>query len=102
MKVIEPGLQGQSFTLVQVQHKFIAEFQLPQSKKQALTELWDIKQRDGESTWEYNQRFKDAIGNLENPIHEDHQREWFIQGLLPLTHIPLTQQRITTLAEALE
>jgi hypothetical protein len=39
---------------------------------------------------------------LTNPIHKDHQREWFIQGLLPLTHIPLTQQRIATLVEALE
>jgi hypothetical protein len=39
---------------------------------------------------------------LENPIHEYHQREWFIQGFLPLTHIPLTQQRINSLGEALE
>jgi hypothetical protein len=43
-----------------------------------------------------------VIGKLANPIHEDHQREWFIQGLLPLTCIPLTQQRIATLGEALE
>jgi hypothetical protein len=64
--------------------------------------LREIKQRDNESAWEYNQIFKDVIGKLENPIHEDHQREWFIQGLLPLTRIPLTQQRITTLGEALE
>jgi hypothetical protein len=64
--------------------------------------LREIKQRYGESSWEYNQRFKDAIGKLENPIHEDHQQEWFIQGLLSLTQIPLTQQWITTLGEALE
>jgi hypothetical protein len=56
----------------------------------------------GNLTWEYNQRFKYVIGKLANPIHEDHQREWFIQGLLPLTQIPLTQQWITTLGESLE
>jgi hypothetical protein len=36
------------------------------------------KKIDGESPWEYNQIFKDVIGKLENPIHEYHQREWFI------------------------
>lgn len=93
MKSIEPGNpQGQPFPLPQVKQKFIAEFKLPQSKQQALFELREIKQRDG----------KYAIEKLANPIHEDHQREWFIQGLLPLTQIPLTQQRITTLGEALE
>jgi hypothetical protein len=35
-------------------------------------------------------------------IHKNHQREWFIQGLLPFTRIPLTQQGITTLGEALK
>jgi hypothetical protein len=65
MKTIEPGIQGQAFTLVQVRQRFIAEFWLPQSEKQALSELQEIKQRDGESAWEYNQRFKYAIGKLE-------------------------------------
>jgi hypothetical protein len=68
-----------------VKQRFIEKFWLPQSDQQDLSELWEIKQRDGESAWEYNQIFKDVIGKLENPIHEDHQREWFIQGLLPLT-----------------
>jgi hypothetical protein len=102
MKAIEPGLQGQAFTLGQVCLKFIAEFKLPQSEQQALSELWEIQQREGESSWEYNQKFKDAIGRLAHPIHEDHQREWYIQGLLPLTRIPLMQQWIATLTEALE
>jgi hypothetical protein len=39
---------------------------------------------------------------LAHPIHEENQREWYIQGLLPLTHIPLTQHWITTLTDALE
>jgi hypothetical protein len=105
MKAIEPGVpgvQGQAFTLDQVRTKFIAEFKLPQSEQQALSELHEIQQREGESAWEYSQKFKDAIGRLAHPIHEEHQREWYIQGFLPLTQIPLTQQWIATLTDALE
>jgi len=43
------------------------------------------------------QRLKDALSKLTNPIHETHVQEWYIQGLLPLTKIPLTQQKITSL-----
>jgi hypothetical protein len=85
MKDIEPGVQGNAFTLDQVHHKFIVEFKLPQSEQQALSELCEIQQREGESAWEYSQKFKDAIGRLAHPIHEYHQREWYIQGFLPLT-----------------
>jgi hypothetical protein len=97
MKTIEPrvpGLQGQVFTLGQVRTRFIAEFKLPQSEQQALSKLREIQQQEDESAWEYNHKFKDDIGRLTHPIHEDHQREWYIQGLLSLTWIPLTQQSI--------
>jgi hypothetical protein len=105
MNIIEPGvsgMQGQAFTLGQVRMKFIAEFKLPQSEQQALSELREIQQREGESSWEYNHKFKDAIGRLAHPIHEEHQREWYIQGLLLLTQIPLMQQWIATLKDTLE
>jgi hypothetical protein len=57
---------------------------------------------EGESAWKYNHKFKYAIRSLAHPIHEDHQREWYIQGLLPLKRINLTQQWIATLTDALE
>ena len=47
-------------------------------------------------------RFKDAIGKLSYLIDLNHQRDWFIKSLLPLTKTPLTQQRIETLQDALE
>ena len=105
MKTIEPGvpgMQGQVFTLGQVRMRFIVEFKLPQSEQQALSELHEIQQREGKSAWEYNQKFKDTIGRLAHPIHEGHQREWYIQGLFPLTWILLTQQRIAMLTTYLE
>jgi hypothetical protein len=86
MKAIDPGgSQGKEFTLGQVQTKFITEFKLPPSEQQALSKLRVIQQREGESSWEYSQKFKDVIGRLAHPIHEDHQRELYIQGLLPMT-----------------
>jgi len=39
---------------------------------------------------------------LTNLIHEYHQREWYIQGLLLLTKIPLTLQKTTIVVNALE
>jgi hypothetical protein len=105
MKAIDPEVprvQGQAFTLYQIQKKFIAEFNLPQSEQKRLSELRKIQQREGESTSKYSQKFKDAIGMLAHSIHEEHQREWYIQGFLPLKRIPLTQQWIATLIDALE
>jgi hypothetical protein len=49
MKSIEPGNpKGKPFPLPQVNFFFIVEFKLPQSKKQAILELWEIKKKDGE------------------------------------------------------
>jgi hypothetical protein len=57
--------QGKPFSLTQVKQEIYSKFWLPQSEQQALSELREIKQRDGESAWEYNQIFKDVIGKLE-------------------------------------
>ena len=47
-------------------------------------------------------RFKDVIGKLSYPIDPNHQRDWFIKALLPLTRTPLTQQKIDNLQDTLE
>jgi TPR repeat protein len=47
MKAIKTGVQWQAFTLGQFHLKFIVEFKFPQLEKQALSELRDIKQREG-------------------------------------------------------
>ena len=67
------------------------DFKLPQSEQQALSDLREIQLWEGESAWEYNQKFKDAIGRLAHPIYEEHQIEWYIHGFLPLTQIMLMQ-----------
>jgi len=67
-----------------------------------LSELWEIKHKEGGIAWELMKRFKDAIGKLSYTIYVIHQRDWFIKVLLPLTRTLLTQQKIGTLQDSLE
>ena len=83
--------------IADVKQDFFREFKLPQIDQQVLSELWEIKQREGETAWELMSRFKDAIGKLSYPIDPNHLRDWFIKALLPLTRTPLTQQKIDNL-----
>ena len=85
-----------------VKEEFVKEFKLPQTDQQGLFELWEIKQREGETAWDLMRRFKDVIGKLSYPIDRNNQRDWFIKAHLPLTRTPLTQQKIDTLQDALE
>lgn len=85
-----------------VKGDFIKELKLPQTDQQGLSKMWEIKQREGEATWDLIRRLKDAVSKLSYPIDPSHQRDWFIKALLPLTRTPLTQQRIDTLQDALE
>ena len=48
----------------------------------------------GEYTWDYAWSLIDVLTNHSFPMHDFHHKEWFIQGLLPLTKIPLSQQVI--------
>jgi hypothetical protein len=42
-------MQGQAFTLEKVRTRLITEFKLPQLEQQAMSELREIQQREGES-----------------------------------------------------
>ena len=65
--------------------EFVKEFKLPQTNRQVLPDLWEIKQREGEKASDVMTRFKDVIGKLSYPIDPNHQQDWFIKALLPLT-----------------
>jgi hypothetical protein len=71
MNDIEPRVQGKVFTLGQFVLRFILEFKLTQSDKQALSKLREIQQREGEYAWEYSKKFKDVIGRIAHQIHKD-------------------------------
>lgn len=92
----------QNLALDDVKRDFVKEFKLPQTDQQGLSEMWEIKQQEGETAWDLMRRFKDAVGKISYLIDPNHQRDWFIKALLSLTRTPLTQQKIETLQDALE
>ena len=54
MKLVDPQPPGATpLTLDWVKRFFILEFQLPQSERQGLTKLGDLKKIEGESAQEY-------------------------------------------------
>jgi hypothetical protein len=62
MEAIELGVQGQTFTLGQVRLRFITEFKLPQSKKHALSELWEFKKGKENIPRNTNRNLKMLLG----------------------------------------
>ena len=64
-----------NLAITDVKWDFVQEFKLPQTDQQVLSELWEIKQKEGETTWEMMCRFKDAIRKLNYPIDPNHQRD---------------------------
>jgi len=93
---------GQPKILNEIQMTLIVEFKKPKSESQCIIELKEIKQMNGESTWDFDQRFKVLMGQVSFEISDAQHKEWFIAALLPHIRVPLTQQRITSQEEALE
>jgi len=56
---------------------------------------------NGESTWEFDQRFKVLMGQLSFDISDAKHKEWFIATILPHIRVPLTQHKIATQEKAL-
>ena len=54
----------QNPTMADVKRDFIKEFKLPQTDQQRLLEMWEIKQREGDTGRDLMRRFKDVIGKL--------------------------------------
>ena len=94
--------QNQNPTIDDIKRCFVQEFKVPQIDQQGLSELQEIKKREGETAWELMQRFNNAISKLSYTLDPNHQWDWFIKALLPLTRMPLTQQKIGTLQDELE
>jgi hypothetical protein len=52
--------------------------------------------------WDYDQQFKIMLDRFRFHIQKIQHREWFIVGLLPHIHVPLTQQKVMTEAKFVE
>ena len=69
----------------------IKEFKNPKSESQCITELKEIQQRQGESVWDFDQRFKVLLDQVSFTIGPAQHKEWFIAALLPHIRTPLMQ-----------
>jgi len=93
---------GQPKTLAEIRMALIAEFKKTKSESQCIIELKEIKQMNGESTWDFDQQFKVLMGQVSFEISDAQHKEWFIAVLLPHIRVPLTQHNIKTQPNALE
>lgn len=87
---------GKIKTLNEIQMALTVEFKKSKSESECIIELKEIKKINGESTWDFDQRFKVLMGQVSFEISDVQHKEWFIVALLPHIRVPLTQQRITS------
>jgi hypothetical protein len=71
-------------------------FKKPKSESQCITELKEIKQLPHESVWDFDERFKTLLGQVNFEFPAQHHQEWFIAALLPHIQLPLMQQKVTS------
>ena len=55
-----------------------------------------------ESVWNFDQRFKTLLGQVNFAFPPQQHQGWFIVVLLPCIRLPLMQQKVTSQSEALE
>ena len=55
-----------------------------------------------ESVWDFDQRFKTLLGQVNFEFLVQQHQEWFIVVMLPHIRLPLMQQKVTSQSEALE
>ena len=52
--------------------------------------------------WDFDQRFKTLLGQVNFEFPAQQHQEWFIAALLPHIQLPLMQQKVTSQSKALE
>ena len=55
-----------------------------------------------ESVWDFDQRLKTLLGQVNFEFPAQQHQEWFITALLLHIRLPLMQQKVTSQSEALE
>ena len=83
-------------TIQEIKDELKKEFKKPKSKSQCITELKDIKQLPHESVWDFDQRFKTLLGQVNFEFPPQQHQEWFVATLLPHIRLPLMQQKVTS------
>ena len=82
--------------LVDVKAALNREFKKPKSESRCITELKEIKQKQTESVWEFDQKFKTMLDQVSFEIATQQHQEWFIVLLLPHIRLSLMQQKVAS------
>ena len=70
-------------TIKEIKHELKKEFKKPKSESQCITELKDNKQLPHESVWDFDQRFKTLLGQVNFEFPPQQHQEFFVTALLP-------------------
>jgi len=88
--------------IVEIQDTLNKEFSQPKSETQSIIEFKEIVMLPGETPWDLDQRLKSTIREANMTLTDAQHRAWFVASLTPHLRMALSQQKISTQAEALE
>ena len=88
--------------VVDIQTVLNKEFIRPKTKARSIVGFKEIAMKLGDTPWELDQKLKCKIREANMYLTDGQRCEWFVALLLPHLRIALSQQKITTEAEALE
>jgi len=78
------------------------EFSRPKSETQSIIGFKEIAMLPAETPWDLDQRLKGMICEANMNLMDGQHRTWFVASLTPHLRMMLSQQKISTHAEALE
>jgi len=88
--------------IVDIQVSLNREFSRPKSETQSIIGFKEIMMLLGETTWELDQRLKSMIHESNMTLTDGQHHTWFLALLMPHLRNALSQQKLSTQAEALE
>jgi len=78
------------------------EFRRPKTEAESVVGFKEITLMPGETPWDLDQRLKSTIFEANMTLTDAQHCAWFVASLTPYLKLALSQQKISTQAEALE
>lgn len=88
--------------IMEIQIALNREFNRPKSKTLSIIGFKEITMLPSETPWDLDQRLKGIVREANMTLTNAHHHSWFVVLLSPHLRIVLSQQKLTTQAEALE
>lgn len=88
--------------VMNIQTALNRDFSRPKSETQSIIGFKEIMMLLGETPWEFDQRLKGMICEANMTLTDGQHRAWFVASLKPHLKMELSQEKLSTQAEALE